>query len=74
MPDDKKRLVRENEAAAEVQQINRMARELSQGRVVLCETCRQPLALRLPGSGYHPGIFCPMGCTSVLTEAHFLPE
>jgi hypothetical protein len=74
MPDDKKRLVRENEAVAEVQQINRMACELSQGNVVLCETCRQPLTLRLPGSGYHPGIFCPMGCTSVLTEAQFLPE
>jgi|GEM_PF-4134443 len=33
-----------------------------------CTTCRELLVYRDAHSGYHPGVFCPNGCTAILME------
>lgn len=45
-----------------------IAERLNSGETVICNVCKEPLVLRQPGSGYHPGIFCPNGCTEIMIE------
>jgi hypothetical protein len=42
--------------------------QLDRGESVFCKICNEPLVLRLLGSGYHPGVYCPQGCTEILIE------
>ncbi len=49
-------------------EIVRIFDRLDAGESVLCKKCKKPIILRRPGSGYHPGLFCPNGCTEVYVE------
>ncbi len=50
------------------EELEAIAEKLQSGKQVMCSVCREPLELRLPGSGFHPGIFCPNSCTQVLID------
>lgn len=43
-------------------------RDVVNGKAVPCPVCGKPLALKKPGSGHHPGIYCETGCTRILIE------
>jgi hypothetical protein len=59
---DKKRILEE------VARVERMAADVRDGKEVRCTTCELPLKYYGPGSGRHPGIYCPTGCTAVMME------
>ena len=52
-------------------QQKKIIKKLTAGQQVLCETCKQPLTLRLPVKGKDQQasfIFCDKGCTDILLD------
>jgi hypothetical protein len=52
-------------------QHKKLIKKLTAGQQVLCETCKQPLKLRLPvkrNDEQASSIFCDKGCTDILLD------
>ena len=52
-------------------QQKKIIKKLTAGQQVLCETCKQPLKLRLPTNDKNKqasSVFCDKGCTDILLD------
>ncbi|WP_221074476.1 hypothetical protein [Agarivorans aestuarii] len=54
-------------ANAYAQQRN-LIKQVLAGKTKLCEHCKQPLFVVLPGQEKAPGVYCAKGCTAIELE------